>query len=97
MTVYAHLEEHCLDPAAELENLMRKTSGDGAVVRQTSWRLMRGVPNLPDSVFEGWNGLLEGLLAVHDRFLVLDVRRRLDRGDDAFEWEIRPRGPAGAY
>jgi molybdopterin synthase catalytic subunit len=32
MTVYAHLEEHCLDPAAELENLMRKTSGDGAVV-----------------------------------------------------------------
>ena len=70
---------------------------DGAVVRQTSWRLMRGVPNLPDSVFEAWNGMLEGLLAVHDRFLVLDVRRRLDRGDAAFEWEIRPRGPAGAY
>jgi hypothetical protein len=70
---------------------------DGCVVRQTSWRLMRGVPNLPDSAFEGWNGLLEGLLAVHDRFLVLDVRRRLDRGDDAFEWEIRPRGPAGTY
>ena len=46
---------------------------------------------------EAWNGMLEGLLAVHDRFLVLDVRRRLDRGDAAFEWEIRPRGPAGAY
>ena len=80
------------DDACEVE-----IGAAGARVRQTSWRLMRGVPNLPDSVFEGWNGLLEGLLAVHDRFLVLDVRRRLDRGDPAFEWEIRPRGPAGTY
>lgn len=80
------------DDACEVE-----VAGEAAVVRQASWRLMRGVPNLPDSVFEGWNGLLEGLLAVHDRFLVLDVRQRLDRGDAAFEWEIRPRGPAGAY
>jgi hypothetical protein len=45
-----------------------------------------------------FTGLLrEGLLAVHDRFLLLDVRRPLDRGDAAFEWEIGPRGPAGAY
>lgn len=63
----------------------------GAVIRQTGWRLMRGTQAVPDSVFEAWNGLFEGLLAVHDRFLVLDVRRRLDRGDDAFEWEVRPR------
>ena len=48
-------------------------------------------------VFEAWNGLFEGLLAVHDRFLVLDVRRRLDRGDAAFEWEVRPRGRTGAF
>lgn len=80
------------DDACEVE-----IGRDSARVRQTSWRLMRGAASLPDSVFEGWNGLFEGLLAVHDRFLVLDVRRRLDRGDAAFEWEIRPRGPAGAY
>lgn len=68
-----------------------------AVMRQSTWRLMRGVQAVPDSVFEAWNGLFEGLLAVHDRFLALDVRRRLDRGDAAFEWEVRPRGPAGAF
>lgn len=80
------------DDACEIEAGQRS-----AVMRQTTWRLMRGVSAVPDSVFEGWNGLFEGLLAVHDRFLVLDVRRRLDRGDAAFEWEVRPRGPAPAF
>jgi hypothetical protein len=51
---------------------------------------MRGVPAVPDSVFPAWNGLLEGLLAVHDRFLRLHVEARRDRGDHAFEWTIRP-------
>lgn len=80
------------DDACEVE-----AGRSGALIRQSSWRLMRGVAHLPDSAFEGWNGLLEGLLAVHDRFLVLDVRQRLDRGDPAFEWAVRPRGPAGAF
>lgn len=80
------------DDACEIE-----AGQHSAVMRQTTWRLMRGVSAVPDSVFEGWNGLFEGLLAVHDRFLVLDVRRRLDRGDAAFEWEVRPRGPAPAF
>ena len=75
------------DDACEIE-----IGQSAAVIRQTSWRLMRGVQAVPDSVFEGWNGLFEGLLAVHDRFLVLDVRRRLDRGDATFEWEVRQRG-----
>jgi hypothetical protein len=64
------------------------TPGPG--LRQTTWRLMRGVPAVPDSVFPAWNGLLEGLLAVHDRFLRLHVQARRDRGDPAFEWTIRP-------
>jgi len=38
---------------------------------------------------EAWNGLLEGALAVHDRFSVLEVLSRLDWGDDAFVWRIR--------
>jgi hypothetical protein len=53
---------------------------------------MRGIHSLSPSVFEGWNGLIEGALAVHNRFLVLEVSRRLDHGDDAFELRIRPRG-----
>ena len=32
MTVYARLEEHCLNPAAELEEITRGAAGDGAVV-----------------------------------------------------------------
>lgn len=80
------------DDACEIE-----AGSTGAVIRQTSWRLMRGAGHIPDNAFEAWNGLFEGLLAVHDRFLVLDVRRRLDRGDEAFEWMVRPRGPAPTF
>ncbi len=62
---------------------------DGTVVvRQRTWRLMRGIAPLDESVFDAWNGLWEGALAVHDRFLRLDVTRRLDRGDDCFEWRL---------
>ena len=34
---------------------------------------MRGLEPVSPAVFEAWNGLLEGALAVHDRFLVLEV------------------------
>ena len=65
--------------------------------RQTTWRLMRAVPAVPDSVFPAWNGLLEGLLAVHDRFLRLDVRARRDLGDSHFEWAVLPRSAAPIF
>ena len=66
---------------------------DGAdvIIRQTTWRLMRGVSPVPDGVFESWNSLWEGALSVHNRRLALTVTKRLDRGDDAFEWRVRPR------
>jgi hypothetical protein len=65
---------------------------DGAtLVRRASWRLMRGLEPLSPAIFEAWNGLLEGALAVHDRRLVLEVLARLDWGDDAFVWRIRRR------
>ena len=38
-------------------------------------------------VFESWNALWEGLVAMEDHRLV--VHRRLDLGDPVFEWEIR--------
>jgi hypothetical protein len=50
---------------------------------------MRGLPAPSPAVFEAWNGLLEGLLSVHNRFLVLDTPARLDLGDPAFVWRIR--------
>ena len=69
------------------------TQQDGAtLVRRAGWRLMRGLEPLSAAVFEGWNGLLEGALAVHDRQLVLEVLARLDWGDEAFVWRIRRRG-----
>jgi hypothetical protein len=68
--------------------------GGDVVVRQTTWRLMRGVSPLAPAVFEAWNGLWEGALAVHNRRLRLLVSGRLDMGDGAIEWRIRAR-PAG--
>jgi hypothetical protein len=65
--------------------------GDAVLARRQGWRLMRGLEPLSPSIFEAWNGLLEGALAVHDRFLVLEVLSRLDWGDDTFTWRIRRR------
>ncbi len=67
-----------------------ETEGDAAIVRRSSWRLMRGLGPLSPAVFDAWNGLSEGLLAVHNRFLALEVTSRLDWGDPAFVWRIRP-------
>jgi hypothetical protein len=50
---------------------------------------MRGLEPLSPAIFEAWNGLFEGALAVHDRRLVLEVLARCDFGDDAFVWRIR--------
>ena len=66
------------------------TEGDAALVRQSSWRLMRGQDPDP-AVFAAWNGLWQGALAAFDPTLGLEVRRRLDRGDAFFEWRIEPR------
>ena len=64
---------------------------NGIIVRQHGWRLMRGHKNIPRSAFEAWNGLWEGALSAHNRFLVLETLRRMDYGDDYFEWRIRER------
>jgi len=77
--------------AGEGDAVSVEMEGDAALVRRPSWRLMRGLDPLSPAVFEAWNGLLEGALAVHDRFLVLDVLARRDWGDDAFVWRIRRR------
>jgi hypothetical protein len=65
--------------------------GDAVLVRRATWRLMRGIEPLSPAIFEAWNGLLEGALAVHDRHCLLEVLSRRDFGDEAFVWRIRPR------
>lgn len=63
-------------------------------VRQSSWKLMEGIPALHPSAFQAWNQLLVGALAAHNRFLDLVVTRRFDMGDEYFEWQILPRNRA---
>jgi hypothetical protein len=65
--------------------------GSALLVHRPSWRLMCGIAPLSPAIFEAWNGLLEGALAVHDRFLVLETLSRLDYGDPNFTWRIRRR------
>ena len=66
------------------------THGTGAtLLRRPAWRIMRGLGLQSPAVFEAWNGLLEGLLSVHNRSLVLEVTERLDFGDPATTWRIR--------
>ena len=69
-------------------------AGGAALVRRGSWRLTRGLGVQSPAVFEAWNGLLEGMLSVHNRFLVLEPIERLDLGDPATTWRIRRPRPS---
>jgi hypothetical protein len=77
--------------AGEGDSANISNDGSAVLVHRSSWRLMRGLGPFSPAIFDGWNGLLEGALAVHDRFLVLEMLSRLDYGDEAFVWRIRRR------
>jgi hypothetical protein len=77
--------------AGEGDTAEVSAEGDAVIVRRPTWRLMRGLEPLSPAVFDAWNGLTEGALAVHDRFLALQVTARRDWGDDAFTWRVRQR------
>jgi hypothetical protein len=81
--------------AGEGDTATVSPEGEALLVRRSTWRLMRGLGPLSPAIFEAWNGLLEGALAVHDRFLVLEARSRLDWGDESFTWRIRRRAQVG--
>ena len=66
------------------------TNADGAVtIRQSGWRLMRGIGGLHPSAFDAWNGLNEGLLASHNRRLRLQLTERVDGGSEYNEWIVK--------
>jgi len=65
--------------------------GDGVLLSRTGWRLMRGIANPSPGVLEAWNGLIEGLTMVHNRFLTVDLIARVDHGAPQTAWRIRRR------
>lgn len=75
--------------AAEGDGAEVVEHGSAVEVHRPSWRLIRGLGAVSPSVFEGWNGLFEGALSVHNRFLVLEARERIDWGDARIVWSIR--------
>jgi hypothetical protein len=77
--------------AGESDEAEGSGEGNAVIVRRPTWRLMRGLEPLSPAVFDAWNGLLEGSLAVHDRHLSLQVINRCDWGADANVWRIRRR------
>ena len=70
--------------------------GEAWRVRQRGWRLMRERPDLSPAVFDAWNELWSGCALAHDRWLILDVIQRRDRGDPVWEWRVARRLPAKA-
>lgn len=52
-----------------------------AFIRQKGWRAMEGIADIPAGTMAAWSELLAGLLASHDRFLVLQTDdRRSEEG-----------------
>ena len=73
---------------AQGDEIEQRRDGSHLLVRQHSWRLMRGVTGPEPAVFDAWNGLWEGTLAVHNPHLRLEVTQRLDAGGSCNEWHI---------
>jgi hypothetical protein len=76
---------------AQGETVDVDTSGRGAVVRQTGWRLVEGLAPLPPAAFEAWSELWHGALSVHDRRLRLEIIGTSRVGRDVIEWRIERR------
>ncbi len=76
------------------EEANMEKEGDIVVVRQLDWRMMHEYPDPHPAAFEAWNHIWAGLLSAHNPRFRLDVRKRIDLGDDFFEWIISPRRPS---
>jgi hypothetical protein len=72
--------------AGQGEAVEIREEGDAASVIQTGWRLMAGIAS-GAAMFPAWNALWEGMLAVHNRGLVLSA----ERSEGGVRWTIAPR------
>jgi len=79
---------------------LAESEGDNAVIAgdeddcrviRKGWRLGHGMDMPHRAVFDAWSGMIEGLAASHDRFLVIDILARPDYGDPHIEWRVRRR------
>lgn len=64
------------------------TENGKPAVKLNGWRLMRERKHLSPAVFQIWNTLMEGALAVHNRHLRLDVLESPANGTDPTTWSI---------
>jgi hypothetical protein len=72
--------------AAQGEDVEIECDSDKVVILQRGWRLMFGVGG-GDAMFEAWNALWQGALAVHNRQLKLTTERR----ENNIHWHISPK------
>ncbi len=80
-------------PAAfvELAAALLRASGEtveavGTELRQSDWKAMDGI-DAPAAALGAWNEVLIGMLAAHDRFLMLTMEDRRDR-DGSIVWRV---------
>ena len=67
---------------------------DGWIVRQSTWRLMREHDHVAPEIFDAWTEIWAGAALAHDRYVDVDIVKRRDRGDPAWEWRISDQVPA---
>ena len=72
--------------AAQGESVTIVENGHSSHINQVGWRVMDGI-DAADVMFEAWNALWEGALAVHNRALYLAA----ERDDSGIAWTIGPR------
>jgi len=76
--------------AAHGDKVAWSRDGDGIEIRQSGWRLVRGVVDIPDTMFDAWNSLWEGCLNVHDRMLTIETLRRPKDSGGEIVWRVSP-------
>ena len=74
--------------AGQGDDTVAEADGDGWMVRQTTWQLMREREHLAPAVFDAWNELWVGLALAHDRRIKLRVVSRRDEGGAAWVWKV---------
>ena len=77
--------------------LMAEAHGDDGTITETgftqsSWRLVRGMPDLQEAtmavLYDCWNGLWRGALSVHNRFLSLQTSPTPTGADGGIAWRV---------
>ena len=61
--------------------------GEDVLIRTQGSHVLSKGHSTPE-LFDAWNGLWHGALAVHDRHSTLTVEARMDRGDDEWRWRV---------